>query len=306
LCYTALVPSLDEIWIAAAAKLELPVARGGEAYVHFDGRVLHIAGDEHLDADDTVAQLVLHELCHALVQGPAARHMADWGLDNTTDRDEERERAAVRLQAHLTGAWGLRAHLFPTTPVRAFFEALPKDAFADRDPSAELARAAAERAVKWAPLLEALEASASLLAVPRHRNGFPLGARRCGECAWRTDGGMCRRAPRRLRVAVEERGCAKFEPPFECEKCGACCRAAYDSVTVAPRDLVRKRHPELLVDRGSYLELRREGDRCAALAGPAGGPWSCRIYDDRPRTCREFAAAGRHCLEARRRVGLTA
>lgn len=297
---------LDEIWIAAAAKLELPVVRGGDAYVHFDGRILHIATDEHLDADDTVAQLVFHELCHALVQGPAARHLADWGLDNTTDRDEEREKAAVRLQAHLTGAWGLRRHLYPTTPVRTFFEALGADAFAGDDESAELARVAAERAAKWAPIHEALAESAATLELVRHRNGFPLGAQRCGECAWRSDGGLCRRAPRRLFVRAEEHGCAKFEPPFKCEACAACCRAAYDSVTVAPRDLVRVRHPELVIEREGYRELARAGDRCAALDGPQGGPWRCRIYDDRPRTCREFAAGGRHCLEARRRVGLTA
>jgi hypothetical protein len=300
------VHPLDEIWIAAAAKLELPVRRGGDAYVHFDGQTLHIATDEHLDADDTVAQLVLHELCHALVQGPAARRVPDWGLDNTNDRDEEREKAAVRLQAHLTGAWGLRAHLFPTTPVRVFFEALGDDAFAGRDESAELGRAAAERAAKWAPLHDALAKSAETLALARHRNGFPLGASHCGECAWRSDGGMCRRAPKRMFVAADERGCAKFEPPFKCEPCGACCRAAYDSVTVAPRDLVRVRHPALVIERQGYRELARAADRCAALDGPQGGPWHCRIYDDRPRTCREFALGGRHCLEARRRVGLTA
>jgi hypothetical protein len=31
----------------------------------------------------------------------------------------------------------------------------------------------------------------------------------------------------------------------------------------------------------------------------------CVIYDDRPRTCRDFTLGSEHCLTARRRVGLT-
>src|SRR5262245_12386231 len=110
---------LDRIWIDAAARLGIAVRRTGrsqgdvDAYVHYDGRTLHLAADAELDADDTVAQLVFHELCHALVQGPAAFRAPDWGLDNTSDRDAERERAAVRLQAHLAGLHGLRGMFFP-------------------------------------------------------------------------------------------------------------------------------------------------------------------------------------------------
>src|SRR4051812_46758697 len=125
--------SLDDIWLAAARKASVPVVRGGDAYVHFDGRVLHLADDEHLDEDDTVAQLILHEMCHALVQGPERLRAPDWGMDNTTNDDEEREYAAVRLQAHLAGQHGLRHRLFPTTVVRPFFESLPDDAFAVDD-----------------------------------------------------------------------------------------------------------------------------------------------------------------------------
>jgi hypothetical protein len=120
--------ALDEIWIAAARRLDLPVVRGGDAYVHWDGRALRVAGDEHLDADDTVAQLVLHEICHFITQGISSRDELDWGLDNTSERDHGRELSCVRLQAHLLGAYGLRGVLFPTTPVRGFFEGLGDDA----------------------------------------------------------------------------------------------------------------------------------------------------------------------------------
>jgi hypothetical protein len=40
-----------------------------------------------------------------------------------------------------------------------------------------------------------------------------------------------------------------------------------------------------------------------AIKSPA---YTCSIYEHRPRPCREFEAGGRHCLDARRRVGLSA
>ena len=323
---------LDDIWLRAAAELGIPVVRGGDAYVHFDGERLHIADDAALDSDDTVAQLVLHELCHALVQGPENARVADWGLDNTSDRDEQRERACVRLQAHLTGGYGLRGTLFPTTVVRAFFEALPDDALGqgmrdgDRDAheperahesndeSVQLARVAATRAGvrPFGPVLrEALRESAALVigeGARHHKSGHALGAsgKRCGDCVWRTDGGFCRQSIRRALVTVDEPACVRHEGALDCLTCGACCRSAYDSVTVSPRDAVRTLHPSLVVYRSSYMELLRSGDRCAALEGTPGGPFRCTIYEDRPRTCRDFEAGGRHCLDARRRVGLTA
>jgi Fe-S-cluster containining protein len=76
------------------------------------------------------------------------------------------------------------------------------------------------------------------------------------------------------------------------------------------RDPVVWQEPQLIVRHGARFEIRREGPRCAALdvqtdAG-AGTRYACTIYDNRPRPCREFEAGGRHCLDARRRVGLSA
>jgi hypothetical protein len=305
---------LDDIWIACARTLELPVQRGGDAYVHFDGRTLWIADDSHLDDDDTVAQLVLHELCHWAVQGEQSRAIADWGLDNTTDRDAERERAAVRLQAHLCGAYGLRGLLFPTTVVRPFFESLPARALGepdDSDPSVALARQAATRVGRWpmSPAIpEALERTATLAGVPRHPHSkHPLvdDLRTCGTCAWRTVGAQCRQSDSRRKISADARACVRHEDSLDCLTCGACCRSAYDAVWVGARDLVRKRHPELIATDAHGASIRRSGDRCAALDGPPAGPYHCRIYDDRPRTCRDFTLGGRHCLTARRRVGLS-
>jgi hypothetical protein len=304
---------LTELWLAAATRLSMPISRGGEAYVHWDGERLHIADDAELDPDDSVAQLTLHEICHALIEGPDAFRRPDWGLDNTSERDAERERAAVRLQAHLLGAWGLRDHLFPTTSVRAFYEALPADAlFSPTDPGARLARRAARAAAAppWGAVLQgALADTAAALALPRHPNSeLPLAAApdwTCGGCVWRTPGGFCRQATGRVWVDSSERACVRWERALDCLACGACCREAYDVVEVARRSALSRRHPALVVDRGGRLELRRVDGRCAALVGPDGGPFHCVVYDDRPRTCREFALGGRHCLTARRRVGLS-
>jgi hypothetical protein len=310
---------LDTVWIECAHALDLPVARGGQAYVHFDGATLHVADGAHLDADDSLAQLILHEICHALVQGPGRRHLADWGLDNTggpdTSADEVRERAAVRLQAHLATAFGLRELFFPTTVVRPFYEGLsahPLDE-PDGDGSVALARAAATRA-GHAPyrgaISTALRRSAELLARSLHRGGAALDhSTTCGGCAWREPSGLCRAADRRVFVATDEAGCARREAALDCLSCGACCRSGYDTVPAGPRSTMARLHPELVVAHGADFDLRRvaveDEDRCAALAGPLAGPYACIAYADRPSACADLPAGGRACLEARRRVGLS-
>ena len=84
---------------------------------------------------------------------------------------------------------------------------------------------------------------------------------------------------------------------------------------IGPRERFLKARPDYVVDRGTYLEIRRAGDRCAALVGGqvevAGdgsrsiGSYSCVVYGDRPRTCRDFTLGSGNCLDARRRVGLS-
>src|SRR5213075_1872203 len=102
------------------------------------------------------------------------------------ERHAVNEVAAVRLQAHLLGAYGLRRALFPTTGVRPFFESLGPDALSPvGDESARMARAAAVRAAQFPMrdvLRDALEATAILVGVPRHpRAKFPLLAGANGE-----------------------------------------------------------------------------------------------------------------------------
>ncbi len=330
-------PPIDRVWQDALMTLGLRLQRTDAAYASSDGAgTLSIGSVETLDADDSLAQLVLHELCHALVQGEDNWARADWGLDNTSDRDCAREQACLRLQAHLADSVGLRAQMVPTTEWREYYERLPEqplhEAAADDAPDAcALAQAGAARALlpTMAPVLtRALTITAALVQpaateVPeRHPLGFRLGAQgqRCGTCAWAYQGGRgtavhrCRQASEKDNVAADRRidpaypACERWEAPVACDTCGACCREAYHVVSVAMRDPVVWKQPALIVRQGHRFSVLRDGGRCAALTGNTGEspqPFACRIYDDRPQTCRDFALGGANCLVARRRVGLS-
>ena len=330
---------LDRLWTATAERIGFRVARSPEVYASTDGRrTITIGSPETLDPDDCLAQMILHELCHALIEGPAAVERPDWGLDNATARDVEREHACLRLQAALARPHGLGRFLAPTTEHRAFYDTLGADALAPRDaPSVVAARLGAHRAVRtpWAPHLEsALAATAKIAQATgapdvdgwasslwsvvdpppaRHPLGFSKLAaldRRCGDCVWSFERG----GHQRCRVAGGRRldpswgACDCFEEKLDCRTCAACCREAYGSVTIGKRDPVRRAHPELVVVRAGYAEIARDGVRCAALRGgtsPEVPTYTCSIYEARPKPCRDFELGGAHCLEARQRVGLS-
>lgn len=349
---------LAEIWLRTAARLGLRVQRVPDAYASTDGAgTLSIASEDGLDADDSLAQMIFHEICHWLVEGEDAARLPDWGLDNTRPDDEWREDACLRAQWILSGRHGLRTLLAPTTDFRALWDAFEGDVLADRaELSVQAAIAAVGRAGKppWAPALdEALAASARVAAavatVPPappaatapsdalpslwraaepagalHPTGLPRGqapAATCASCAWRVAGKAKPRCRQAAQTAWGGRGiedhwpaCERFEATLDCQTCGACCREAYHSVEVSRRDPFVRKHPELVVDRGTFLEVRREGERCAALAGGLVElrgrsrrqlPMACVVYDDRPATCRDFTLGSAHCLVARRRVGLS-
>lgn len=341
------VDPLDRVWTSAAAYIGLRVERGRDAYASTPGDGVLVLGDAGtLDPDDSLAQMIFHELCHSLVEGNGAFGERDWGLDNETPRDVPREHACLRVQAALAARYGLRRVLAPTTDFRAFYDALPLDPLSPRtNATVALAVAGMSRVEKppWGPhLSNALAATRAVAdqaaafdpspapdAEPdlwtlldplpaRHASGLfgssiAVENRTCGTCAWR-QGARCRQAAG-ARVRVSLPGCERWEPALDCRDCGACCRAAYDCVELAPRDVVKKRHPELVVLDGKYPQMKRRGDRCIALAGgletpkPDGStvfePYTCDIYEDRPKSCQEFERHGEHCLTARRRVGLS-
>ena len=342
--------AIETIWREAAERIGFAVARTAEAYATSDGRgLIAIGADDLLDQDDAFAQLLFHELCHAITEGERAVASPDWGLDNIPAH-RVREHACLRFGAHLAGRFGLRALMAPTTEYRPYYDALASDPLAPDpsapDPAVAIAVAARDRfeASSWrAPIEDALARTAALapprapiedalagtaaLAPPRHPLGFPLGpaGETCGSCAWIYQGGRgtpverCRQSASPTgdggRVSRGLPACARWERPVDCRTCGACCREAYHSVTISVRDPVVWKEPDLIVRQGHRFEIRREGLRCAALAidpqvpqigsGPGCG-YSCSIYENRPKPCRDFAAGGRHCIEARRRVGLSA
>ena len=266
---------------------------------------------------------------------------ADWGMDNTSDVDAWREHACLRLQRVLAGRHGLHRLFAPTTEYRTFWDALPADPLADRGERSVVAAILGLARVDeppWAPALtEALAATAAIGALAAraadgdggslwarieparlHPTGLPAGGERaaddgrgCASCAWRYQGGPGPRAERcrqanGARLDLAWPGCERWEPALDCQTCGACCRAAYGAVEVGRTERFVKRHPELVVDRSSYVEIRRAGDRCAALiGGDAGTKYECTVYADRPKTCRDFTLGSEHCLTARQRVGLT-
>ncbi len=92
--------------------------------------------------------------------------------------------------------------------------------------------------------------------------------------------------------------------PYDCRACGACCREAFDTVEVDEDDPFLRRHPGLVARTpfGRWGVVRC-GSRCAALRG-GPGDFTCRVYAERPRPCRDLEVGGPACRWARARVGL--
>lgn len=164
------IDPLEAIWLALATRVGWRIDRSSEVYASTDGRGRVTLGTpETLDADDGLAQMIFHELCHAAVQGPLASQ-PDWGLDNTSERDVEREHACLRLQAALSAAFGLRAVLAPTTDFRSFYDTLPADPLDGDGLSSTLAREGLNRlraAPWWRALQRTLEATRTIAQLAR-------------------------------------------------------------------------------------------------------------------------------------------
>lgn len=159
---------LDAIWLTVANRIGFRVQRSAAVYASTDGQgVMTIGEPSTLDPDDCLAQMILHELCHSLIEGAQSLHLPDFGLDNLSEQDLVREHACLRLQAWLTAQHGLRGALAPTTDFRSYYEELPSDPLAVADnPSTELAAAGAARSQQppWAPhLQEGLRATATVM-----------------------------------------------------------------------------------------------------------------------------------------------
>ncbi len=157
---------LDLVWISAAARMGITVVRSAEVNASWNGRgVLTIGTTETLDADDCLAAMIFHEVCHALCEGPECLTKPDWGLKNMASKTVH-EHACLRLQAALADRYDLRQFFASTTMFRPYFDALPKEPLAaGDDPAIEMAKEAWQRAHEgpWAtPLHDALQRTAMI------------------------------------------------------------------------------------------------------------------------------------------------
>lgn len=153
---------LSLIWIHAAAQMGMQVKRSAEVNASWNGDgILTIGTSETLDPDDCLAQMVLHEICHALCEGPESLLKLDWGLDNFDPTKKVHEHACLRLQAALAGQHGMRSFFAATTMFRPYYDRLPVEPLAEaedsvNDPAIAWAKAGWKRAHNgpWATALE--------------------------------------------------------------------------------------------------------------------------------------------------------
>ena len=162
---------LDLIWLATARRLGLTVRRSPDVYATSDGKGnLTLSDPSGFDPDDTVAQMILHEVCHWIINGEETFHEPDWGFDLDWEVDW-REYACQRLQAALADIGGARKALATTGTYRPYYDRLGTDPLAPLDDSDEerhiceqtrLAVARARHAPWGQPLLDALHATRTL------------------------------------------------------------------------------------------------------------------------------------------------
>lgn len=148
---------MDVIWLDAARRMGMTVVRSPDVFAAWDGQgTLTIGTAETLDPDDSLAQMILHETCHALVEGPDSFTKPDWGVHLDQPGQRVREHACLRLQAALTAPFGLRQFFAATTSFRRYYDRLPPDPLTDTaDPAVRLAEAGFRRAQSgpWSSVL---------------------------------------------------------------------------------------------------------------------------------------------------------
>ena len=161
---------VDLVWLHCAARAGIIVRRNRTVFAAWDGGgTLTLGESDTLDPDDSIAQMILHELCHHLVEGPDSWFRPDWGLQIDDPTQRYREHACLRLQAALADTVGLRHFFGATTSFRVYYDALGSDPLeSGDDPAIEPAQWGWERAQQapWlAPLKEALESTCLIARV---------------------------------------------------------------------------------------------------------------------------------------------
>ncbi len=165
------VDPCELIWLSTAERLGMHIRRSPLVFSATDGTGrLQLSTRDDLDADDCLAQMLLHEICHWCTNGLDTFAERDWGfaLDGPTD---PREHAALRLQAWLADQVQLRTMFGPTGIYRQYYNRIPNDPLEPIDDSlwethvCETAREAVARiqSKPWHPhVMEAMNATAKL------------------------------------------------------------------------------------------------------------------------------------------------
>ena len=123
------------VWLATAKRLGIHIRRSPLVFSATDGSGrLQLSTRDDLDADDSLAQMLLHEICHWVTNGQETFHERDWGfaLDGPIDH---REHAALRVQAWLADQVGLRTMFGPTGQFRQYYVRIPADPLTPIDES---------------------------------------------------------------------------------------------------------------------------------------------------------------------------
>ena len=161
---------LDVIWLHAALRMGMTIERSSTVFAAWNGAgILTIGTAETLDPDDSVAQMILHETCHCLIEGPQSFSQPDWGVQIDNPEQRVREHSCLRLQAAITQPFGLRQFFAATTNFRKYYDKLPVDPLADDgDPAVEAAIAGMQRAKDgpWSAILaDALQRTQQIAAI---------------------------------------------------------------------------------------------------------------------------------------------
>lgn len=94
---------------------------------------------------------------------------------------------------------------------------------------------------------------------------------------------------------------------FDCAKCGACCFGLAVHLNKREAQLFQaNRKLRLLIkpqDDGFCMRRTVKESRCFALKGEPGC-CTCKVYDQRPRVCREFEPGSEACLRSRQSFGI--
>ena len=118
---------LELIWLSTAKRLGMTIRRNPSIFSATDGSgLLELGPRTDLDADDTLAQMVFHEICHWVTNGKETFSERDWGFPLDVALDA-REHACLRVQAWWTTPFGLRTLLAPTSTFRDYYNRIPAD-----------------------------------------------------------------------------------------------------------------------------------------------------------------------------------